>query len=145
MFCFCRPSRTRITLNRFPFVPHFYLCCTHCIVPESLLNHPNSFHGGMFKLKAKFDADLLLYWLSHSECDDHLVHMLTQWRLPPPLTSTVKLSLFMHAHSSPLSLAVRLHQCHTNCSHYINNGRNFSGQTLCYSPSPPHTSPQQEG
>ena len=26
-----------------------------------LLNHPNSFHGGMFKLNTKFDADLLLY------------------------------------------------------------------------------------
>ena len=31
----------------------------------------------------------------------------------PPLTSTVKSSLFMHAHSSPLSLASRLHQCCT--------------------------------
>ena len=26
-----------------------------------LMNHPNSFHGGMFKLNAKFDADSLLY------------------------------------------------------------------------------------
>ena len=26
-----------------------------------LLNHPNSFHGGMFKLKSKFDADSFLY------------------------------------------------------------------------------------
>ena len=31
----------------------------------SLLNHPNSFRGGMFKLNSKFDADLLLYSLSH--------------------------------------------------------------------------------
>ena len=30
-----------------------------------LLNHANGFHGGMFKLNAKFDADLLLYSLSH--------------------------------------------------------------------------------
>ena len=30
-----------------------------------LLNYPNSFHRGMFKLKAKLDADLLLYSLSH--------------------------------------------------------------------------------
>ena len=57
-----------ITLNRFltifeAFVPHFYLCCTHCIVPQSLLNHLNSFHGGMFKFNAKFDAELLLYLL----------------------------------------------------------------------------------
>ena len=52
----------------------------------------------MFKLNSKFDADLLLYLLSHFECDGHTVHMLTQWRLLPPLTSTVKLSLFMHAY-----------------------------------------------
>ena len=43
-----------------------------------LLNHPNSFHGGMFKLNAKFDADSLLYLFSHFECDSHTVHMLTQ-------------------------------------------------------------------
>ena len=82
----------------------------------------------MFKLNAKFDADVLLYLLSHFECDGHTVHMLTQLCLPPPLTSTVKLSLFTHAHSSPLSLAARLHQCRANCS-YINNGWTFSGQT----------------
>ena len=35
-----------------------------------------------------------------------------------PLTSAVKSSLFTHAHSSPLSLAARLHQCHANHSHY---------------------------
>ena len=55
----------------------------------------------MFKLNTKYDADSLLYLLSHFECDCHLVHMLTQQCLPPPLTSTVKLSLFTHAHSSP--------------------------------------------
>ena len=41
--------------------PHFYLPCTHCIIPESLLNHPNSFCEGMFKLNTKSDADSLLY------------------------------------------------------------------------------------
>ena len=41
----------------------------------------------------------LLYSLSHFECDDHTVHMLTQWRLLPPLKSTVKSSLFTHVHS----------------------------------------------
>ena len=40
---------------------HFYLHFTPCIVPESLLNHSNSFCRGMFKLNAKFDADSLLY------------------------------------------------------------------------------------
>ena len=75
-------------------------------------------------------ADLLLYLLSHFECDSRIVHMLTQWRLPPPLASTVRSSLFMHVHSSPLSLAARLHWCRTNRFHYINNGWTFSGQTL---------------
>ena len=95
----------------------------------SLLNHSNSCEG-VFKLTAKFDEDSLLYSLSHSECEDHTVHMLTQWHLLPPLTSTVKLSLFTHAHSSPLSLAARLYWCQANCSCYINNGWAFSRETL---------------
>ena len=74
-----------------------------------LLNHANSFLREMFRLNAKFDADSLLCLPSHLDYDNHTVHMLTQWHLPPPLTSTVKSSLFMHAHSSPLSLAARLH------------------------------------
>ena len=49
--------------------------------------------------------------------------------LQPPLSSTVKSSLFMHVHSSPLSLDARLCQCHSNHSCYINNGWTFSGQT----------------
>ena len=53
-----------------------------------LLNHPNSFHGGMFQLNTKFDADSLLYSVSHVECNGYTVHMLTQQQLPPPLTST---------------------------------------------------------
>ena len=53
----------------------------------------------MFKLNAKFHADSLLYSVSHFECVGHTVHMLTHWRLPPPLTSAVK-SSFTHAHSS---------------------------------------------
>ena len=76
------------------FVPHFYVCCTHCIIPKSLLNHPNSFHRGMFKLNAKFDADSLLYSLNHFQCDVHTAHMHTVRCLPPPLTNTVKLSVF---------------------------------------------------
>ena len=134
----CRPSRPWITFNRFltifeAFAPHFYLCFTHCMVPESLLNYPNSFHSGMFKLNAKFDADSLLHSLSHFVCDGHTIHMLTQWRLLPPLTRTVKSSLFTHAHSSPLSLAARLHQCCANHSCYSNNSWTFSGQTVCVS------------
>ena len=84
----------------------------------------------MFKRNAKFDADFLLYSLSHFECDGHTAHMLTQWCLLSPLTSTVKSSLFTHVHSSPLSLAARLHGCHRNHC-YINNGWTFSKQTVC--------------
>ena len=95
----------------------------------SLLNHLNGFCGGMFKLNAKFDADSLLYLLSHFECDSHAVHMLTQWRLPPPLTSTVKSSLFTHALSSPFFLTARLQWCCTNHSLYVSNGWTFSRHT----------------
>ena len=76
----------------------------------------------MFKLNTKFDADFLFYTFAHFEYHGHTVHMLTQQSLLPVLTSTVKLSLFMHEPSSPLSLAARLHQCCTNRSCYINNG-----------------------
>ena len=37
-----------------------------------------------------------IYW---RRCKKQTVHMLTQWHLLPPLTSTVKLSLFTHVHS----------------------------------------------
>ena len=71
-------------------------CCDEAATPVahscSLLSHLNSFHGGMFEFQAKFDADSLLYSLSRFERDGHTVHMLTQQHLPPPLTSTVKLS-----------------------------------------------------
>ena len=59
------------------------------------------------------------------------------WCLPPSLTSTVKSSLFTHVHSSPLSLAARLHRCCTNCSCYINNGWTFFRQTSYSKFSPP--------
>ena len=48
----------------------------------------------MFKLNTKFNTDLFLNLLSRFECDGHTVQMLTQQHLPPPLTSTVKSSLF---------------------------------------------------
>ena len=86
----------------------------------------NSFCGGLLKLNTKFDADSLLYLLSHSERNTHTVLVLTHSVMLPPLTSTVKSSLFTHVHSSPLSSAARLHRCHANCSHYINNGWTFS-------------------
>ena len=85
----CRPSRTWITFNRFStifevFVPCFYLCCTHCIIPGNVLNHPNSFHGRMLKLNTKFGADSLLYLLSHFECDGLTVHIFIQCESTAP-------------------------------------------------------------
>ena len=65
---------------------------------------------------------------THSAILNAAATQYTQQSLQPPLTSTVKPSLFTHVHSSPLSLAARWHQCHVNCSHYINNGWTFSGQ-----------------
>ena len=62
----------------------------------NLLNYFNSFCGGMFKLDVKSDADLLLYWLSHFECDSHTVHMLTQQCLLPPVTSTTSEVVIVH-------------------------------------------------
>ena len=108
----------------------WWSCQTPLAHGRGLLNHHNSFCGGMFKLNKKFDPDSLLYSLSHFECHGHTVHILTQQCLPPLLTSTVTSSLFTHVHSSPLSLAARLHQCHANHSHYINNGWTFSKQML---------------
>ena len=114
----CSPSRAWITFNRFltifdAFVPHLSLHCTNCIVPKILLNHPNSFHGGTLKLNTKFDADSLLYLLSHFKCNDHTIHMLTQWWLSPIPTSMMNSSLLTCACYSPLSLAARFYQCHT--------------------------------
>ena len=105
--------------------------CQSPVVHSCSLVHSylNSFLRTMFKLNTKFDAGSLLYLLSHFEFDSHTVHMLTHWCLLPPLTSTVRSSLFTHAHSSPFSLAARLHWCRTNYSCYINNGWTFSGQS----------------
>ena len=103
------PEHGSLSTDSWPslkFLCHTFICAA-LIVPKSLLNHLNIFRGGMFKLNSKSDVESLLYF----ELDGHTVHVLTQWCLPPPLTSTVKLSLFMHAHSSPLSLAARLYCC----------------------------------
>ena len=76
--------------------------------------------------QCKFDAKLLLYSLSHFEYESYTVHMLTQQSLLPPLTSTVKSSLFTRVHSHSLSLAARLHQCHANPFCCVNNGWTLS-------------------
>ena len=101
-------------------------------ITAALLNHLNSFHKEMFKLNAKLDSDSLLHLLSHFECDGHTVHMLTQWHLPPLVTSTVKSSLFTHVHSRPLPLTTKLYRCCANYSCCIKNGWTFFRQTSVY-------------
>ena len=114
---------------------HEWTCCCDEAANQSavayscnLLNHPNSFHGGMFKLNAKFDAESLFYLVILNVTATQDTCSL-DGRLLPPLISMVKSSLFTHVHSIPLSLAARLHQCRANRSRYINNGWTFSGQT----------------
>ena len=63
----------------------------------SLLNQPVSLEEGSNLMQNLMQ----ICCSSHFECDGHTVHMLIQWRLPPPLTSTVKSSLSMQV----LSLA----------------------------------------
>ena len=70
--------------------------------------------------------------LSHFEWDSYTVHILNPRHLLPPMTTAVKLSLFTHVHSNPLSLAPSYHGCCVNRSRYINNGWTFSGQFLKY-------------
>jgi len=53
-------------------VPLFYSCDTHGIVPEGLLNLSNSFHLGIAKLLAKFDAILLFESFRHFAITDNL-------------------------------------------------------------------------
>ena len=70
LYAFQNMDHFQQTLDHLWNVSHFYFCCTYCIIPESLLNHLNSFCGRMFKLNTKFDADLLLcslrMWWPHS-------------------------------------------------------------------------------
>ena len=78
---------------------------------------------GMFKLNAKFDADhcsacsvILNATATQCTCSVNGVYH------PTDEYSEV---VTVHAYSSPLSLAARLHQCCTNHSHYINNSWEF--------------------
>ena len=127
LYAFQNMDHFQQTLDHLWNVSHFYFCCTYCIIPESLLNHLNSFCGRMFKLNTKFDADLLLCSLNHFECDGHTVHMLPQWHPPLTLTSTVKSFI---AHTCTFQSAFL--DCQLTCP-YISNGWTFSEQTSLYS------------
>ena len=94
-----------------------------------LLSHPNSFQGGNIQAYCKIWCRFVAlfaqsFWMQWP----HSIHLTQLWLLPP-LTNTVKSSLFTHAHSSPLSLAARINRRGANCSHYINNGWIFPRQT----------------
>ena len=111
----------------------------HCY--DEAANHQLPIAAAFWMISIVFAEECpnLMQNLMQIHCSTHSVilnamatpgHMLTQQYLPPPLTSTLKSSLFTHVHSSPLSLAARLHWCCANRSHYINNGWTFSRQTL---------------
>ena len=127
----CFPKRLWIRHDTRAGMLSWWSCHSPVAHSCGLLNRPTSFSGRMFKLNAKCDADSFLYLLSHFKCNSHTVHTLTQWCLAPPMTSTVKSSLFMHVCSSSLSLAASLHRCQANRSHYINNGWTFMGRLIC--------------
>ena len=78
---------TKILCTRCDWQLHHALLWWSCQSPVAhscgLLSHLNNFHGGMFKLKARFDVDSLLYLLSHISCNTHTAHTLTQ-RCPLP-------------------------------------------------------------
>ena len=129
-----RPSRTSIALNGFPAIfeasaPQFYLSFTHWIIPESLLNHWNSFHGRMSKIQAKLDADSLIYSLCHCESDGRTVHKLRQRH---PTNDWLAPREFTHAQKGLLWLAAKLHQGHATGSRNIKYGWILSRQTLYY-------------
>ena len=73
-------------------------------------------------------SSLMQIWCRFGALLAHLNVMATQYTCSlnrvscPPLISTVKSSCFKHVHSRTLSLGSRLHLCHANGSHYINNG-----------------------
>ena len=97
--------------------------------PWNLLNYLNSFCRVMVKLNAKFDADLLLCLLSHFECYNHTIHVLTQWHLLPngQVQCTSHCShMCIPVHRPWLSGHVNIAQ---NILHYINNGWTFSRQS----------------
>ena len=92
-----------------------------------LLDHQKSFRGGMFKLKAKLDADLLLYSVilnvmaTQYTCSLSSIyhpHCLVQWS-----RQCSRMRIPVHSPWLPGYI------CLTNHSRYSNDGWTFSGQT----------------
>ena len=93
----------------------------------SLQSHPNSLHRRMISLT----WNLMQILCSIGSVTLNVMATSTHAHSgasTPPLTSAGKWSLFSHAHSSPSSLADRLHLCDTYCS-YINNDWTHSTHT----------------
>ena len=104
------------------YVPHFYL---HCTILQLIALSLKAFwitwivSAGECSSLTKNMMQIGCSTHCHFECNSPTVDKLTQQCLLPPLTSRMKLPLFMHAHSSPLSFAPMLHWCHTSCSCYV--------------------------
>ena len=81
-------------------------------------------------MNTKFDADSLLYSLILNVTATQYTCSFNSACHPHRLVQWSESSLFTQAHSSPPSLIARLHRCHPNHFHYINNGWTFSRQTL---------------
>ena len=119
-FACCRPSRTWVAFNRLSAIFEALIASfpkAFWIIGIASVEECSSFMQNLVQICCST--------CSVVECDSLTGHVLTQWRLLPLLTSTVKSSLSAHAHFSPLSLTARLHLCHAICSCYIKNGWTF--------------------
>jgi len=85
-------------------VPLFYSCDTHGIVPESLLNLSNSFHLGITKLLAKFNAIPLLKSFHHFAIIDNPTSVHNMYTIIDRLTLSVGGKKFTHAHKCSLHI-----------------------------------------
>ena len=113
---------------------HEWACC-----PDEAANHqlPIDAAFWIIQVVSSEECSRLMQNRMQTHCSIHSVILnviATQYTCPLNGVSwphsLVQSSLFTHAHSSPLSLAARLHWCCTNHSHYINNRWTFSRQTL---------------
>jgi len=88
-------------------VPFLYSCDTHGIVPESLLNLSSSFHLGIAKLFAEFDAIPLLKSLHHFAIIDNPTSIHNTYTIIDccrRLALTAGGKKFTHAHKCPLHI-----------------------------------------
>jgi hypothetical protein len=75
-----------------PFVnpkPLLKSLTAHCLIPKSLLNHIAGFWAWVPKFLAKLDADALLNFLSHRQCNMHDTHKNRFWLIASDWTIRV--------------------------------------------------------